>query len=555
MEPEAPPSHDGHTMHHHKPIADPYQYIAELEQANAALQARIAAAEAIAEQQPGQQELRTFQALVEQALDGVVTLALDGMVVYANTACKALFGYGEELIGKHALDVVVPHDRERMAGVLQGLGEAGRWQGMVIYQRADGQIFLGQVAVAAIRNTANEIVAFGAIIRDMTEQVQREEELRLAQFALDHSASDIHFVDTDGLHIYVNVSACRSLGYTRDELLAMKVSDINPDMSHEIWIQIWEQLKQTGAATFEARHRRKDGSIFPVEVAANYLQFDDKEYVCALSHDITERRQIEQQQQRMVAVLENNPDFVGMVDLDGHPIYINPAGRQMVGITSSEQFFQTQMLEYVFVEDREHFLQNILPELMEQGIWQGELRFQHFQTGAPIPVYYNVFTVKDMRTGEPVAMATVTRDLTDWKRAEAERLDLQNQIIEVQQATLRELSTPLLPIADDVLVMPIIGTIDSMRAQQIMETLLEGVSSHRARIVILDITGVQVIDTQVANALIHTAQATRLLGAQVVLTGIQPNIAQTLVHLGVNLGNIVTHSSLQSGIAYALRSR
>lgn len=542
-------------MHHHKPISDPYQYIAELEQANAALQARIAAAEAIAEQQPGQQELRTFQALVEQALDGVITLDLDGTVVYVNSAGQALFGYGEEFIGKHALDVVEPHDRERIAGVLQGLGKTGRWQGMVTYQRADGQIFLGQVAVAAIRDTTNEIVAFGAIIRDMTEQVKREEELRLAQFALDHSASDVHCVDTDGLHIYVNVSACRSLGYTRDEMLAMNVSDINPDMSHEIWIQIWEQLKQTGAATFEARHRRKDGSIFPVEVAANYLQFDDKEYVCALSHDITERRQIEQQQQRMVAVLENNPDFVGMVDLDGHPIYINPAGRQMVGITSSEQFFQTQMLEYVFVEDREHFIQNILPELMEQGIWQGELRFQHFQTGAPIPVYYNVFTVKDMRTGEPVALATVTRDLTDWKRAEAERLDLQNQIIEVQQATLRELSTPLLPIADDVLVMPIIGTIDSMRAQQIMETLLEGVSSHRARIVILDITGVQVIDTQVANALIHTAQATRLLGAQVVLTGIQPNIAQTLVHLGVNLGNIVTHSSLQSGIAYALRSR
>jgi anti-anti-sigma regulatory factor len=86
-----------------------------------------------------------------------------------------------------------------------------------------------------------------------------------------------------------------------------------------------------------------------------------------------------------------------------------------------------------------------------------------------------------------------------------------------------------------------------------METLLDGVAQQRARLVILDITGVTVVDSQVAQALIRAAQAVKLLGARVMLTGIQPQIAQTLVHLGVDLSGIQTRSSLQAGIATALR--
>lgn len=122
----------------------------------------------------------------------------------------------------------------------------------------------------------------------------------------------------------------------------------------------------------------------------------------------------------------------------------------------------------------------------------------------------------------------------------------------VREALLLELSTPLIPIAAGVLVMPLVGTIDSTRAQLIMEQLLTGVSQHRANVVILDVTGVRMVDTQVANAFLQAAQAVRLLGARVMLTGIQPQIAQTLVHLGVNLSAIETRSTLQDAIHAAL---
>ena len=124
----------------------------------------------------------------------------------------------------------------------------------------------------------------------------------------------------------------------------------------------------------------------------------------------------------------------------------------------------------------------------------------------------------------------------------------------MQSVMLTELSTPLIPITDTIMVMPLIGTLDDRRARLIMETVLEGAQANRAKVVILDITGITGLDTAVASALLGTARALRLLGAQTVLTGLSAAVAQTLVGLGVDLRGLITCGSLQSGIAYALQS-
>ena len=153
-------------------------------------------------------------------------------------------------------------------------------------------------------------------------------------------------------------------------------------------------------------------------------------------------------------------------------------------------------------------------------------------------------------------VAELERIVVDHQRAEEKlRQDIHEETIRAQAAALAELSTPLIPISDQVMVMPRVGTVDSRRAQQVVETLLHGIAESKAQVAILDITGVPIVDTQVANALVRAAQAVRLLGAQVVLTGIRPEVAQTLVGLGVDLSNIITHSSLQSGIAFAMQQR
>ena len=127
------------------------------------------------------------------------------------------------------------------------------------------------------------------------------------------------------------------------------------------------------------------------------------------------------------------------------------------------------------------------------------------------------------------------------------------RIIRQQQEAIRELSTPVLQVRERLLILPIIGVIDSQRARQITEQLLRGIRSNRAKVVVIDITGVPSVDANVANHLVQTVDASRLMGASVIVTGLSSEIAQTLVTIGVDLGKINAIGDLQGGIEEAER--
>ena len=124
--------------------------------------------------------------------------------------------------------------------------------------------------------------------------------------------------------------------------------------------------------------------------------------------------------------------------------------------------------------------------------------------------------------------------------------------VSLQKIALQELSAPLIPVFEKISVMPLVGTIDTERARLIMENLLNGVVKHRAEVVLIDITGVPVVDTMVAHHIIQAAEAVRLVGAKCMLVGIRPEIAQTIVNLGINLNQFSTNSTLRKGIEKAL---
>jgi rsbT co-antagonist protein RsbR len=127
------------------------------------------------------------------------------------------------------------------------------------------------------------------------------------------------------------------------------------------------------------------------------------------------------------------------------------------------------------------------------------------------------------------------------------------RIIREQQEAIRELSTPVLQVRERLLILPIIGAIDPQRARQLTEQLLRGIRSNRAKVAVLDITGVPYIDSAVANHLVQTVEASRLLGATVIVTGLSPEIAQTLVNISVDLAKMTTVGDLQGGIEEAER--
>ncbi|MCP4543821.1 MAG: PAS domain S-box protein [Chloroflexi bacterium] len=153
--------------------------------------------------------------------------------------------------------------------------------------------------------------------------------------------------------------------------------------------------------------------------------------------------------------------------------------------------------------------------------------------------------------GEMVLQATV-RDISERKQIEAEHKRLQQEVIESQRQALLELSSPVIPIMERIIVMPLIGIIDSKRARDITRALLAGIRQHRAKVVILDITGVPVVDSGVANYLNKTIQAARLKGARTIVTGISDAVAETIVDLGIDWGGVETLNDLQTGLIVAL---
>jgi rsbT co-antagonist protein RsbR len=123
-----------------------------------------------------------------------------------------------------------------------------------------------------------------------------------------------------------------------------------------------------------------------------------------------------------------------------------------------------------------------------------------------------------------------------------------------QQQQVRELSSPVIKVWEEVLVLPLVGTIDSDRAAQVMEDLLQGIVAHQAEVVIVDVTGVPVVDTYAVNYLMQTIKAAGLLGARSVLVGISAEVAQAMISLGVDLKGIETRGNLQAGIEFALQA-
>ncbi|MER5451643.1 STAS domain-containing protein [Streptomyces sp. NPDC002766] len=154
--------------------------------------------------------------------------------------------------------------------------------------------------------------------------------------------------------------------------------------------------------------------------------------------------------------------------------------------------------------------------------------------------------VREYATALTVLMGTLRLVVLDTALSEGQAL------IERQQLQLLEVATPVIRLWDGVVAVPLIGTLDSARSQVVMETLLEAIVEQHARFAILDITGVPTVDSLVAQHLMKTVAAARLMGAECVVSGIRPAIAQTIVHLGLDLGTVITRAGLADALAYAL---
>lgn len=383
-------------------------------------------------------------------------------------------------------------------------------------------------------------------LADMEERYRALFMNTLLGFAYHRVVLDAQQKPVDYIFLEVNDSFEKFTGLKRENLLHKRVTEVLPGIERSAfdWIGYYGDVALTGKiVSFEQFSE-------PLQRWYTVSAYSPKrEYFVTLFQDITERKRVEEHLARISKAVESTSDAISLIGTDGKVLYHNPAFINMFGY-SVEELNVRGGIEWLYANEP-HLSSQITARIQSGQSWQDEVTLQT-RNGHELPVLLRVNAVLE-DTGTPIGSVVVCTDITERKRVEAEQARLQAQIMEAQRKTLRELSTPLIPIADNVVIMPLIGAIDDERAQQILETLLEGVVAQQADMVILDITGVRVMDTHIASVLMHAAQALKLLGAQVILTGIQPRIAQTLVELAVDLRDIVTLATLQAGIIYALK--
>jgi PAS domain S-box-containing protein len=259
-----------------------------------------------------------------------------------------------------------------------------------------------------------------------------------------------------------------------------------------------------------------------------------------------ETPQIAAERELLQLLVANLKDYaIIMLDPKGNVLTWSSAAEQLKGWKASEIIGQHFSRFYPVEDVQKGKTEMELQLAMQNGRFEDE-GWRVRKDGSRF--WANVI-VTCLRTtdGQVRGFGKITRDLTERRLAEERSRKQTQELLEMA-------AVPVVQVWEGIVLVPLIGTLDSQRTQQLMERVLNRVTETNSPVALLDITGVPSIDTQTAQHLIETIAAVRLLGAEVVLTGVRPSIAQTLVHLGIDLSNVTTRSSLSAGLRMAFET-
>jgi PAS domain S-box-containing protein len=484
--------------------------------------------------------------LVESISDyAIITIDTQGLVTTWNRGAERIKGYRpEEIIGRHFSCFYLQDKIEAgfPAQELKIAATEGRFKDEDWRVRKDGSRFWASVIITPLRDHTGKLLGFGKVTRDLSEREQATERFRLI---VESAPNAIVMANQKGTIVLVNSQTEQLFGYMRDELIGQSVDRLVPERvrsthpSYRAGFFTDPKTRPMGAGR-DLYGVHKDGHEIPVEIGLNPLVTEEGTFVLASIIDITARKQAAE---RFRLIVESTPNAIVMANQEGTIVLVNSQTERLFGYQRDELIGQSvdRLVPERVRSTHPSYRAGFFTDPKTRPMGAGRDLYGVHKDGHEIPVEIGL---NPLVTEEGTFVLASIIDITARKQAE--------ETIARQAQEILEVSTPVVQMWEGVIAAPLIGTLDSQRTEQFMERLLQRIVETNSPVALVDITGVPTIDTQTGQHLIETVTAVRMLGAQVVLTGVRPALAQTLVHLGIDLSHVITRSSMSAGVRVAL---
>jgi PAS domain S-box-containing protein len=382
----------------------------------------------LAEERRRQSEAR-YRHIFESAVEGLYQSTPEGRFISINPSLAAILGFdGPEQVIEEVSDISTQlflnaDGRDVMKRQLREHGAIHDYE--VQFRRRDGEIIWISINAQAVLDEDGNPVMYEGSVVDISERKRTGEALRLTQFSVDYSPIAIHWIDERGRLVYANESACKSLGYSAEEMLRLNISDIDAGGKTDDWESFWSGQDKRRIGRFETRHRRKDGTTFPVGVTSHFRRYGDAEYLFAYAYDLTERERADEALRRSQALL-NEMQRVSRVGgwevdrIDGKVQWTEGQYR-LFGLPLSESpppELKTFLETYVHPSDREEFWEKMQGSIRDKAPAEMEYRTT-LPDGKEAIFVGNAIPELD-EAGDVVRIYGSTRDVTMERQAARE---------------------------------------------------------------------------------------------------------------------------------------
>lgn len=363
---------------------------------------------------------------IENSADCVYLFDASGGIFYTNTTACNTLGYSrDEILRMTVMDFTPGFPRAEWPGHIEQIRQ-GVPPFVVRHHRKDDTTLPVEVSVTCKALGDTEI--FCALARDVTERHEAERRNRELGFIIDNAMDAVYTYDVSGRIHYVNEAAVAETGYSRDELREMSIWDLDPDLNEEMWVRGWAESRRRGHVILESRHRRKDGTTFPVEISQGITVIEDAEYSCAFVRNISERKQVEAENEKLLAAMENAMDAVYIFDSQGYIQHANRSALRELGYSLEElRGMRIRDIDPTVADSPER-------ETQRQERWQQAREGEQtiFETshmrkdGSTFPVECSHNTI-DIADGETIGISFV-RNISERKEEEKNLQFLQSSI-------------------------------------------------------------------------------------------------------------------------------